>query len=135
MNKLLTSDKIYISKSKISKAGRGVFAKVDIKIGETIEECPVIEIPKHYSSNLNESFLVNYFFYFGKRKDKIILALGFGSIYNHTYMPSAIYQEKLKEEKIEFIAIKDIKTDEEITVNYSNAQEDDNNPLWFNSKK
>lgn len=75
MNKLITSDKIYIGPSKIANAGRGVFARRDIKKGEIIETCPIIEIPKYDMSNLRESILVTYFFYFGKNKEQLVIAL------------------------------------------------------------
>lgn len=131
MNKIPASEKIYVSKSKIPDSGRGVFAKVDIKKGEIIETCPVIEIPKEDFANINQSFLVTYFFSFGENKDKLVIALGFGSIYNHTYTPNATYRRLEKDQIMEFVALKDIKKDEEITVNYNNGDPRDKTPLWF----
>jgi SET domain-containing protein len=131
MNKLLTSDKIYISQSKMKGAGRGVFAKVAIKKGEIIERCPVIIIPQHDTASLEESLLVEYFYFFGKKRERIRIVLGFGSIYNHTYAPNAFYKEKQKELAVDFIAIKDILKDEEITVNYIQEKQKDTNSLWF----
>ena len=130
MKKLLTSDKIYIAKSKIRNAGRGVYAGRDIKKGEIIEKCPVIEVPKHDVSNLRESILVTYFFYFGKNKDRLVVALGFGSIYNHAYEPNARYELGRTEKTLDFIALKNIKKDDEITVNY-NPNPKNKSPLWF----
>jgi SET domain-containing protein len=128
--KLSTSDKIYVSTSKIKGAGRGVFAAKDIKKGTLIERCPIIEIPKNDLSNVNESFLVTYFFYFGKNKNRVGLALGFGSIYNHSYSPNAAYKIKSKEKIIEFVATKNINAGEEITFNYNPHNK---TPLWFNT--
>jgi len=125
MKKLLTSDKVYIKESSILNAGRGVYARRDIKKDEIIERCPVIEVPKHDTSNLRESILVTYFFYFGKNKERLAVALGFGSTYNHSY------KIKLIGKTIDFMAIKDIKKDEEITVNYNFGSPTDKNPLWF----
>jgi SET domain-containing protein len=131
MKKLVASGKIYIAKSKIKNSGRGVFANQNIKMGELIEKCPVIDVPKHDMSNLNESVLVTYFFYFGKKKERLAVALGFGSIYNHSYTPTATYKIKYKEKTIDFIALKDIKKDSEITVNYNYGNPKDTSPLWF----
>jgi SET domain-containing protein len=131
MIKLIASDKIYVSESKIPDSGRGVFAKVYIKKGEIIEICPVIEIPKNDFANINQSFLVTYFFSYGAKKDKLVIALGFGSIYNHTYEPNATYRQKEKEQIMEFVALEDIKKDEEITVNYNNGDPKDKTRLWF----
>jgi uncharacterized protein len=131
MRKLNASDKIYIKESVISGAGRGVFAKRDIKKGEIIERCPVIEIPPSDTANLTDSILVTYFYYLGPQKDRVFITLGFGAIYNHTYAPNAIYKEKLEEEIVEFVAIEDISKDQEITVNYNPEKSEDKNPLWF----
>lgn len=141
MKKLLASGKVYISKSGILNAGRGVYARRNIKKGEIIERCPVIEIPKADVANLKDSLLVTYFFYFGKNKERLAIALGFGSIYNHAYKPNATYKIngvcsfgiKQREKVIDFIALDDIKKDNEITFNYSNYGnlKDKKNPLWF----
>ena len=113
MKKIPASNCIYVGTSKITKAGRGVFAGRNIKKGEIIERCPIIEIPKHDTHGLNESILVTYFFYFGKDKDRMSIALGFGSIYNHSYSPNAKFKIIQKEGLIEFVAIKNIKKDDE----------------------
>lgn len=133
MKKVLTSDKVYIDKSAIPNAGRGVFARHDIKKGEIIETSPIIEVPEHDMSNLKESILVTYFFYFGKNKQRLAIALGFGSIYNHSYKPNIAYEIKPKEQLIEFIAMEPINKDDELTFNYhdSSKQKGKRRPLWF----
>ncbi|MBU0998376.1 SET domain-containing protein-lysine N-methyltransferase [Patescibacteria group bacterium] len=131
MKKLLTSDKVYISKSKIFNAGRGVFARDDIKKNKIIETCPIIEVSKNDRSNLRESVLVTYFFYFGKNKERLAIVLGFGSIYNHSYKPNAKFKIKHKEKIISFITLSDIKKDDEITFNYYNSGKPKKSPLWF----
>jgi|SRR5581483_899616 len=131
MKQLLTSDLIYIKESNAHNAGRGVFAKRDIKNNIIIEKCPTIVVPKDDLSRLNESVLVTYFFYFGKNKEQLIIALGFGSIYNHCDNPNAAYKIKPLEKLIEFKAIKDIKKGSEITINYKNKNSKINRPLWF----
>lgn len=133
MKKLFTSNKIYVSESKIVNADRGVFAKCDIKKDEVIERCPIIEVSKDDTSNLKESILVTYFFYYGKDREKLLIALGFGSIYNHSYKPNAKYKIQNKEKRIDFLALNDIKKDEEITFNYYNSikSKTKKSPLWF----
>ncbi len=115
----LYANKIYIKKSNIPKAGRGVFAIKTINKGELIEECPVIEIPLDDASNLKESALVNYFFYWGSNNERLAIALGSGSIYNHSYEPNATYKKYSRSKTIQFIAIRNIQKDEEITTNYN----------------
>jgi SET domain-containing protein len=133
MKKLLASNNVYISKSGIPNAGRGVFAWRDIKKGEIIETSPIIEVPQHDMSNLNESILVTYFFYFGKNNERLVIALGFGSIYNHSDKPNITYKVKPKVKLIDFIALDDINKDDELTFNYrSNSNRKSKKPpLWF----
>jgi uncharacterized protein len=131
MNKLLSSDKIYIAPSKIPGAGRGVFARVSVKKGELIEKCPVIEIPEHETSEITEGILITYLYYFGKNKERSAIALGFGSIYNHLDKPNAMYKENYKEQTIDFVALRNIQKEEEITVNYNQGNQKDSSPLWF----
>lgn len=117
MSTIDPSNKIYASVSSIPNAGKGVFAKANIVANEVIEVCPIIEVPLTDSSNHDEKgLLTNYFFYFG---EGLALALGFGSLYNHSYEPNATYIKQLDSKTIEFRAIRKIKIGEEITVNYN----------------
>ena len=108
---------------------RGVFAAVAIKKGELIETCPVIPISQDDTTEITEESLVAYMFYFGTKKERSVIALGFGSLYNHTDTPNAEYKEVETQHILEFWATKDIKKDEEITVSY--AKENNSRPLWF----
>ncbi len=131
MKKPTSSGKIYIQNSKISGAGRGVFALQNIKKGTVIETCPAIHISKYDFSNVNQSILTTYFFSPDKDKENLLLALGFGSLYNHSYQPNAKYKINSKEQNLNFIAIRDIKKNEEITINYKGQNSKNKNPLWF----
>jgi len=73
---------------------------------------------------------LTYFYFFGKKKERLVLTLGFGSLYNHTDTPNARYKEQYSETAIDFIALRDIKKDEEITVNYAQGKKK-KHPLWF----
>ncbi len=128
--KLLPSTKIYLSESKIKNAGRGVFASQDITKNGVIEICPTIQVPESDVFNLKESILVKYYFSFDDDKDMLVIALGFGSLYNHSYEPNTTYKYISKEKLLEFKAIKNIKKGEEITVNYNNGDPKDKSPLW-----
>lgn len=127
--KLLPSTKIYVSASKIKNAGRGVFASQDIKKDEVIEICPFIEVLVDDVFNLRESILASYYFSF-EDVNLLYIALGFGSIYNHSYTPNATYKYILKDKILEFKSLKDIKKNEEIAVNYNNGDPDNQSPLW-----
>ncbi len=130
MNNLIPSKKIYVSQSKIVNGGRGVFASELIESGEIIERCPFIEIDNLGFEFIENTILFSYVYFFGKTKKRILIALGFGSIYNHSYKPNAKYIIKPKEKIIEFRSILEIKKDDEILVNY-NQESNDAKPLWF----
>jgi len=130
MSDLHPTSMIYISQSRMPHAGRGVFAKEAIKKGETIERCPTIEIPLYEQEIINQTMLVSYIYYLGESKDMLTIVLGFGSIYNHSYTPNAIYDPLSDDGLVQFIAEKDIKKDEEICVNY-NQEVQTKTPLWF----
>ncbi|MDQ0200198.1 SET domain-containing protein [Neobacillus ginsengisoli] len=114
---------------KQSKYGRGVFATHDIQKGELIHTAPVIIVPNEEFDYLYKTILSNYFFYWGKNKDCAI-ALGYGSLFNHSYTPNAKYKYRIEDETIEFYAHTDIKSEDEIVVNY-NGNPEDKTPVWF----
>lgn len=127
MSKIVMSDKIYVSESKITGAGNGVFAKVPLKKDETIEVCPVIKVPMTDASNDDENgLLTNYFFYFG---DALAMVLGFGSLYNHSNNANATYIKRPDKGVVEFRAVKEIAADQEITVNYNDGEPKNQTPI------
>lgn len=129
----ISLSKVYVEKSDIPFAGRGVFAKVEIAKGEIIERCPIIEISQNDIS-FTRSHLATYFFYFGKQKERAALALGFGSIYNHSKKPNAKFKIKPADMIIEFVALKNVKIGAEITFDYYGSDKVRKNPLWFEEK-
>lgn len=121
--------RIYVQET--DNKGRGVFAAEDIKAGETIEEAPVIILPEDL---LSKYPITHYYFHWNHLNQRAgALALGYGSIYNHSYQPNARYKQIYEYKTILFIALRDIKNGEEITVNY-NKDPRDNSQLWFDVK-
>lgn len=133
--RLLPSSKIYIAESKIKNAGRGIFALESIKKDELIERCPVVLIKEHEVPDLRKTELHNYYFMWGtdETHHKAAICLGFGSIYNHSYSPNATYHKLFNENQIEFVAIKDINKNQEITVSYNHGNPEDKRKLWIGS--
>lgn len=109
------------------KYGRGIFAARNIKQDEFIEESPVIIIPKVEWQQMSECVLMNYIFRWNEDK---ALALGYGSLYNHSYTPNVGYFTNIENQSIDFYAMKDICEGEELMVNY-NGDPEDQSPLWF----
>ncbi|WP_338449468.1 SET domain-containing protein [Niallia oryzisoli] len=109
------------------KYGRGIFAARNIEKDEFIEVAPVIIIPKVEWKQMRESVLVNYIF---RWDDDKALALGYGSLYNHSYTPNVGYITNIENKSIDFYAREDIREGEELVVNY-NGDPMDQSPLWF----
>lgn len=113
---------------RISGKGRGVFARCDIRKGTEIERVPVIVIPERdIYSDEGDGMLSEYVFAWGKKT--VALALGYGSLYNHSYKPNARYEDDGQQTKV-YIAIRHIEAGEEITINY-NGEPRSKAPLWF----
>ncbi len=108
----------------------GVFATRDYQKGDTVEECRIIEISPKDRKIIDKTDLYNYYFSWGKNLDKAAIALGNGSLYNHSYKPNAKYIKDFDNNKLLFLAHTDIQNGDEIRVNYN---EDPSSliPLWF----
>lgn len=110
------------------RKGRGVFAREFIEEGTVFERVPVIVIPSEdLWEGSSESVIQDYVFQWGR--GTVALALGCGSMYNHSYEPNARYDDEGRLTKI-FTAVRDIEPGEEITINY-NGDEEDQTPVWF----
>ena len=109
--------------------GRGVYSSKKIQRDQVIERCEVLVIPEAETSLLDSTMLFNYYFCWGDDQNDGAIALGFGSIYNHSYTPNALYRIDLADQVLEFVALRDIPANEEITINYNGAPED-KSPLW-----
>ncbi|MBW4497256.1 MAG: SET domain-containing protein [Oscillatoria princeps RMCB-10] len=110
--------------------GRGVFAKKRFSKGELIERAQVVVVPHSEREYLDKTVLHNYYYKWGEKLEDAALSLGYGSLYNHSYDPNAVYVKKIEEFVIDFVALREIEEGEEITVNY-NGRPDDKSPLWF----
>ena len=60
------------------------------------------------------------------------IALGYGSLFNHSDTPNAEFNLDLDAENIHFLATEDIAAGIEITTNYRAGRPDQ--PLWFDVK-
>ena len=108
--------------------GRGVFARRRFNHGDLIERAPVILLPDEQWLEMEKTSLSNY--YYNWNEHGSVLALGYGSLYNHSYKPNAVYVKHFSALLIDYVALRDIAEGEEITINY-NGHPEDRRPLWF----
>ncbi len=108
---LFKSNKIEVRESSLH--GYGVFANEDISKDEKIEECHCVIIRKDYA--VGEELDVYTFGY----DDTIAIVFGFASIYNSSEgEDNQNVEYSIENEIYTFKAIKDIKKDEELLLNY-----------------
>ena len=89
----------------------------------------MLELPASEVELIAPTILYNYYFCWGRGQKQGAIALGLGSIYNHSYTPNAIYIPRQEDKVIEFVAIKKILANDEITINY-NGTPNDKSQLW-----
>jgi SET domain-containing protein len=118
--------KVLVKNSKIQ--GRGVFAKRDIARGRVIEVSPVLILSANDSKKIANTSLVNYHYEWGK--GTYALAMGAGSLFNHSYKANAQYYMNYNNDTISFYAVRDIKKGEEIFINY-NGNHSSSKKVWF----
>jgi SET domain-containing protein len=134
---ILTPPSVYVKDTSTEK-GRGVFALRAFSAGDVVESCPVVVLRP-----LREALPAEFqdrVFHWEWRSDgngTSALALGYGSLYNHNNPANMHYEVDLPTFVIRFIAVRDIKLDEELTINYSGegGAAVSSNDWWFEEKK
>lgn len=119
---------IVVKKSKL--LGNGVFAARNFKKGELIESAHLLTFTPRERKILEKTKL-NYYVYPWRSTRSAAIALGYGSIYNHSYEPNADWKQDFKKEMMTYKALRDIKKGEEILVNYNGEPDDKTEIDWF----
>lgn len=104
-------------------AGRGVFATRRFRKGEEIERCPMLIAEPDRGDDL-ESGAEGYVF--GWADGRTALALGYGSLYNHSYDSNATTLETGDE--LVVTATRTIEVGDEIYINYMGTAQEG---VWF----
>lgn len=114
--------------SNRGRGGRGVFALVDMLPNRIIETAPCIVMPpneifpKGFTKRTTQGKTLSWYV-FGAPEGMLAVALGYASLYNHSFEPNAQY-DFLEDDIITITAIKPIKAGEEIFINYNGDPED-----------
>ncbi|MDR0793266.1 MAG: SET domain-containing protein [Chitinophagaceae bacterium] len=110
--------------------GRGVFTTKNIVKGTVVEISPVIVLSIKDRKTIEQTLLHNYIFAWGNSCKKAAVALGYISMYNHSYNANCNYEMDYDNEIMYIRAVKNIKKGEELSINY-NAAHNDTTPVWF----
>lgn len=113
--------------------GRGVFSTEDIPANTIIEISPVLVLSPEERAHVEKTLLFNYIFEWGDDMKSACVALGYLSIYNHSYQANCIYEMDFEQSNMQIRTVRPVKAGEELFVNY-NATPDDGTPIWFEAK-
>jgi hypothetical protein len=114
---------VFVARSSVH--GHGVFAGRTFLPGEVIEDCPVLLLA---ADRVLELGLDGYCFEW--TGDQVAVALGYGSLYNHSWHPNARYDHDYGAGVVTYSAVRHIRVGDEITINYS-GDPDGRVELWF----
>lgn len=119
---------LYIVESE--QKGRSVYTATDIAEGSIIEICPTILLSTLDTKSIHNTKLHDYYFQWDAEEKTSVIALGYGSLYNHSDNPNADFELVKGDNEIHFIALQDITAGEEILIDYL-VGDKDNGKLWF----
>ncbi|MFP5376046.1 MAG: SET domain-containing protein [Acidimicrobiia bacterium] len=125
-SRITGTDALYVARSDIN--GLGVFAARPFEPGELVECCPMIVCPAPDESLIEQTRLRGL--YFTWTDGAVALALGYGSLYNHSWEPNAAYELDYRRKLCRFRAVLPIAANDEVTINYT-GEPDGRGDLWF----
>lgn len=115
------------------RMGRGIFTEEDIEKDTVIEISPVIVMNGDDRKLLDKTLLHDYIFEWDVNNKKCCMALGYVSVYNHSYASNCEYEMDIHKDLIRIKTIRYIKAGEELFINY-NGDWNNRKPVWFDTK-
>ena len=103
---------------RVRGMGRGVFAGRAFRAGEVVEVCPVLALPPGTAEDALPGDLRSYVFRWGRKSEALAIALGYGSLYNHSPDPNADFTLRYARGEIVFRAVRDIAAGEQVLIDY-----------------
>ena len=98
--------------------GRGIYALSNIKSNVVLEKCHLLILHESEVHDLLDRYVFSY------SKHHVALALGNGSLYNHSSKPNAYCYFTDDREQLIFETLRPIKKGEEILINYGYSKKD-----------
>lgn len=120
---------LYVSTSR--RHGVGVFAARRFAAGDVLEVCPLIILSEEDRALFDRTALYDFYYDWNGRA---ALALGFGSLYNHSSEPNATYEKLFSDRTVVVRALQGIAANEEVTINYG-TDSHGSHGLWFEPRE
>lgn len=115
-----------------AQMGRGVFTLEALAADTLVEISPVIVLPEKDRKLLDQTLLHYYIFEWGEDQRGCCVALGYVSLYNHSFESNCEYEMDVESQMIRIKTMRAIETGEELFINY-NGDFNDPKPLWFDA--
>ncbi len=112
---------------------RGVFTAEALEAGTVIEISPVIVMNSDHRKLLDQTPLHDYIFEWGENLDECVVALGYLSMYNHSYESNCDYDMDYDGRTMQIRTVRDIAAGEELFINYNGAW-NETEPVWFDAQ-
>lgn len=123
---------LYISATGTSM-GRGVYAGLDFDAGQVVEIAPVVLLDLNTQPFPRQirRMLYNW------SETQVALALGYGSLYNHSDQPNLGFFREISKQIIIFRAVRKIEAGDQLTISYDYTGPGKNprNKSWFEIHK
>ncbi|GAB2651601.1 SET domain-containing protein-lysine N-methyltransferase [Flavihumibacter cheonanensis] len=112
--------------------GRGVFTLEPLEADTLVEISPVIVLSETDRLLLDKTLLHYYIFEWGEDNKACCVALGYVSLYNHSFQSNCEYEMDMESQMIRIKTVRPINAGEELFINY-NGDWNDPKPLWFDA--
>jgi SET domain-containing protein len=113
--------------------GRGVFTSENLEKDIVIEISPVIIMSADERKIIDQTTLHDYIFEWGQQRKQCCMALGYVSVYNHSYKSNCEYVMDFDAGTITISTVRNINEGEELFINY-NGNWNDGKKIWFETK-
>jgi len=110
--------------------GRGVYTSEALSPGDMIELCPIIRIPQGQIGLIDQTKVYDYYFIWEEEGYDACIALGYGSLYNHSHRPNAEVIMDYVDHRIKIIATSSIQPTHQIFIDYTGGTKG-KVELWF----
>lgn len=105
---------------------RGVRATKSVQQGQLIEAAHCILVPRHEYQQHSRHTVLEHYLFLSQSKGDMLLALGLGSLFNHSSSPNLDYRIDSAHLIIRFYAAQPIEPGEELLIYYGPPEK-----LWF----
>ena len=119
---------LYVGRSKLG--GRGVFTSLAIEEACVVELAPALILSPDDRRVIHQTHLHDYYFLWDG--EGAAIALGYGSLYNHSATPNLEYEMDYDFEQIRFSTTRAVEEGEELLIDYLAGGGEQ---LWFSATR